>query len=139
VSGELTAALSAEYAAIFAYAPIGVRLTGAEQEAARAAEAAHRNLRDTLVLALEGTTLPPAAPAYTLPEPVVDRAAALRVAIVVEEKCAAVWRAVLPTTLGAQRRQALEALSGCAVRATRWRRLAAVTPITVPFPGKASS
>jgi len=137
VTGELTAALSAEYAAIFAYGPIGVRLTGAEQSAARAAEAAHRTLRDALVLALTGTALPPAAAAYTLPEPVVDRAAALRVAIAVEEKTAAVWRAALPVAAEAQRRQALDALTGCAVRATRWRKFAKIDPITVPFPGKA--
>jgi hypothetical protein len=138
VTGELTAALSAEYAAIFAYSTLGVRLSGAEQTAARAAEAAHRNLRDTLVVALTGTGLPAAAPAYALPEPVVDRAAALRVAIGVEERTAAVWRAALPATQGAQRRQALEALAGCAVRATRWRRSAGVEPITVAFPGKTS-
>jgi hypothetical protein len=139
VTGELPAALAAEYAAIFAYGPIGVRLTGAEQTAARAAEAAHRTLRDALVLTLNGAGLPPAAPAYKLPEPVVDRAAALRVAIAVEEKAGAVWRAALTATTGAQRRQALDALTGCAVRATRWRRFAKVDPITVAFPGKIPS
>ena len=139
MTGELPAALAAEYAAIFAYGPIGVRLTGEEQTAARAAEAAHRTLRDALVLTLTGTGLPPAAPAYTLPEPVVDRTAALRVAIVVEEKAGAVWRAALGATVGAQRRQALDALTGCAVRATRWRRFAKVDPITVAFPGKIPS
>ncbi len=137
MTGELTAALSAEYAAIFAYGPIGVRLTGAEQAAARAAEAAHRTLRDALVLALAGTALPPAAAAYTLPEPVVDRAAALRVAIAVEEKTAAVWRAALPVAAEAQRRQALDALTGCAVRATRWRQIRQDRPDHRPLPRKA--
>jgi hypothetical protein len=137
MTGELTAALAAEYAAIFAYGPIGVQLDGAEESAARSAEAAHRTLRDALVVALHGTGLPPAKAAYALPEPVVDRESALRVAITVEEKTAAVWRAALPATVDAQRRQALDALTGCAVRATRWRRFAKVEPITVPFPGKA--
>ncbi|GAA1898815.1 hypothetical protein GCM10009687_80410 [Asanoa iriomotensis] len=137
MTGELPAALEAEYAAIFAYGPIGVKLTGGEQTAARAAEAAHRTLRDALVVALQGTGLPPARAAYALPEPIVDRASALRVAIVVEEKAAAVWRAALPATVDTQRRQALDALTGCAVRATRWRRYAKVDPITVAFPGKA--
>ena len=136
MTGELTAALEAEYAAIFAYGPIGVKLTGAEQTAARAAEAAHRTLRDALVVALTGTGLPPARAGYALPEPVVDRASALRVAITVEEKAAAVWRAALPATVDTKRRQAMDALTGCAVRATRWRRFAEVEPITVPFPGK---
>ncbi|HEV7711934.1 MAG TPA: ferritin-like domain-containing protein [Asanoa sp.] len=139
MTGELPAALAAEYAAIFAYGPIGVRLTGAEQTAARAAEAAHRTLRDALVLTLNGTGLPPAAPVYKLPEPIGDRAAALRVAVAVEEKAGAVWRAALTATAGPQRRQALDALTGCAVRATRWRRFAKVDPITVAFPGKIPS
>lgn len=136
MTAELTAALAAEYAAIFAYGPIGVRLTGAEQAEARAAEAAHRRLRDALVLTLDAAALPTAAPAYALPEPVADRAAALRVAIEVERRAAAVWRAALPATTGGQRRQALDALTGCAIRATRWRRFADTAPLTVPFPGK---
>ncbi|MCG5438661.1 DUF4439 domain-containing protein, partial [Micromonospora foliorum] len=45
-AGEaLAAALSAEYAAIYAYGRIGVRLSGAARDAARQAEAAHRRRR----------------------------------------------------------------------------------------------
>lgn len=135
----LADALAAEHAAIYAYGPIGVRLTDAAASAARAAEAAHRTRRDALILKLAegGTTPAPAAPAYTLPFPVTDRASALRLAVEIEERTAAVWRACLPGTTGTARATALAALTDAAVRATRWRRTAGVTPATVPFPGRA--
>jgi hypothetical protein len=138
VSNELTAALAAEHAAIYAYGPIGVRLRDGAERDARAAEAAHRARRDALVLALSagGATPPPAQPAYALPFPVTDAASAARLAVAIEERTAAVWRAALPPTTGDQRAQALAALTDCAVRATRWRRTAGITPITVPFPGR---
>ena len=138
MSEALVAALAAEYAAIFAYGPIGVRLTGTAVGEARAAEAAHRSRRDTLVLMLStgGATPPPAEADYALPFPVTDSASALRLAIEVEERTAAVWRAALPATTGDQRRRALDGLTDCAVRATRWRRSAAVNPATVAFPGR---
>ncbi|SDY52364.1 protein of unknown function [Micromonospora pattaloongensis] len=135
----LAAALAAEHAAIFAYGPIGVQLDDAAQKQARAAEAAHRARRDTLVVLLagEGATPAPAEPGYALPFPVTDRATALRLATAIEERTAAVWRAALPATTGAERAQSLDALTDCAVRATRWRRLAGTAPATVPFPGRA--
>ncbi|HEX5543379.1 MAG TPA: ferritin-like domain-containing protein [Micromonospora sp.] len=137
MSEALAAALAAEYAAIFAYGPIGVRLKGGAVEQARAAEAAHRTRRDRLVVLLGagGGKVPAAEPAYALPFAVTDSASAMRLAIEVEERTAAVWRAALPATTGNQRAQALDGLTDCAVRATRWRRLAGMTPPTVAFPG----
>ena len=139
MNGQLVAAFAAEQAAIFAYGPIGVRLTGAAADEARAAEAAHRARRDTLVVRLAelGVAPDPVAPAYVLPFPVTDRASALRLATLIEEGGAAAWRAALPATTGPDRQAAVDALTDCAVRATRWRRLAGVTPVTVPFPGRA--
>jgi hypothetical protein len=138
MSEGLAAALAAEHAAIFAYGPIGVRLTGDAAGDARAAEAAHRTRRDALVLILTegGVTPPPAEPAYALPFPVTDAASALRLALQIEERTAAVWRAALPATTGDQRSRALDGLTDCAVRATRWRRSAGVNPTTVNFPGR---
>jgi hypothetical protein len=135
---QLAAALAGEYAAIFAYGPIGVRLTGAAADEARQAEVAHRDRRDALVLLLSqgGGTVPSAAAVYALPFPVTDSASALRLAVDVEERTGAVWRAALPTTTGAERSRVLAALTDCAVRATRWRRTAGINPITVPFPGR---
>ncbi|MCX4473852.1 hypothetical protein C5N14_06460 [Micromonospora sp. MW-13] len=134
----LADALAAEYAAVFAYAPIGVRLTDAARTAARRAEAAHRARRDALVLQLSaaGGPVPADKAGYALPFPVTDAASALRLAVEVEERTAAFWRAALPHTTGADRNRALAALTDCAVRATRWRRTAGVTPVTVAFPGR---
>ncbi|GAB3955973.1 ferritin-like domain-containing protein [Micromonospora vulcania] len=134
----LASALSAEYAAIYAYGRIGVRLTGAARDSARQAEAAHRRRRDTLVVQLStsGGTVPPDRAGYALPFPVTDRASALRLAAEVEERTAAHWRAALAATTGADRDQALAALVEYAVRATRWRKTAGTAPLTVPFPGR---
>ncbi|WP_320065300.1 ferritin-like domain-containing protein [Micromonospora sp. RTGN7] len=140
-SGPLQAladALTAEYAAVFAYGPIGVRLTDAARTAARRAESAHRARRDALVLQLSaaGNPVPADKAGYALPFPVTDAAGALRLAVEVEERTAAFWRAALPHTTGADRNRALAALTDCAVRATRWRHTAGVTPVTVAFPGR---
>ncbi|KXK58110.1 hypothetical protein AWW66_31705 [Micromonospora rosaria] len=134
----LAAALTAEYAAIYAYGPIGVQLTDAGRRSARAAEDAHRARRDALVVQLStgGGTVPADRAGYALPFPVTDRASALRLAIEVEERTGAFWRAALPVTNGADRNRALAALTDCALRATRWRRAAGVTPLTVAFPGR---
>ncbi|SCE63994.1 ferritin-like domain-containing protein [Micromonospora mirobrigensis] len=134
----LTAALTAEYAAIYAYGPIGVRLRDAARTAARAAEAAHRNRRDALVLQLTaaGVEVPADHAGYALPFPVTDRASALRLAVEIEDRTAGFWRAALAETEGADRNRALAALTDCALRATRWRRVAGVNPLTMPFPGR---
>jgi len=133
---RLAEALRAEHAAIYGYGPVGARLSGASTELATRAEAAHRARRDALVLRLAGTASPPPAdPAYTLPFPVTDRAAALRLAILLEERTGRIWRQALPETSGADRSMALDALVDCAVRATRLRMASGVTPPTVVLPG----
>jgi hypothetical protein len=135
-TGQTTAALAAEEAAIYAYGIIGVRLTSdGEVTEARAAEQAHRDRRDYLVMR---TASPAPAPAgYEMPFPVTDRASALKLAIQIEDGVAQAWRPVLTVTENADRATALAALTDAAVRATRWRRLAEVTPVTMAFPGTA--
>jgi ferritin-like protein len=137
-NAQLTAALAAEEAAIYAYGVIGVNFdSNGERAEARTAEQAHRQRRDYLVTAL---TQPPASPAgYELPFPVTDRADALKLAIQVEDGVAQAWRPVLPVTTSTDRTTALSALVDAAIRATRWRRLARVTPVTLPFPGRPQS
>lgn len=134
----LAEALTAEYAAIWAYGVIGVHLADAARRAARSAEAAHRARRDTLVLQLStnGGQVPADKAGYALPYPVTDRTSALKLAVEIEERTAGHWRAALPHVTGADRNRALAALTDCALRATRWRRTAGVTPVTVPFPGR---
>jgi hypothetical protein len=80
--------------------------------------------------------VPPAEPAYALPAPVPDRVAALRLMITVEERCAAIWRQVLPEVTGDDRQLAVDGLIDCAVRATKARTVAGVKPATLPFPGR---
>ncbi|RQW97725.1 ferritin-like domain-containing protein, partial [Micromonospora globispora] len=94
--------------------------------------------RDALILQLSsgGGQVPADRARYALPYPVADRASALKLAIEIEERTAGFWRAALPHTTGADRNRALAALTDCALRATRWRRTAGVTPLTVPFPGR---
>jgi hypothetical protein len=135
----MAGALAAELAAIYAYGVLGVRLTAEdEQDEARTAEQAHRQRRDYLVSRMDELKVTAAAaPAgYELPFPVTDRASAVRLAIHIEDGVAQAWRPVLPITQAGDRGAALSALTDAAVRATRWRRLASVTPLTLPFPGR---
>lgn len=132
---QLADALSAEHAAIFGYGVVGAHLSGALVTAARQAEETHRFRRDELLVRL-GDGAPPAAPAYGLPFPVTGAAAALRLAVLIEERCAAAWQATLGATAGEQRRTGLAALTDCAQRAVGWRTAAKITPTLVPFPGR---
>jgi hypothetical protein len=135
---RLASVLGAEHAAIFGYGVVGARLDAATVALAAQAESTHRSRRDALVrrLTASGASAPPAEPAYGLRQPVTDQASALKLAIDIEERTAAAWRAALVDTDGDDRRLAVEALSDCAVRATRFRKAARVTPTTVPFPGR---
>lgn len=137
---QLLAALAAEEAAIYAYGTLGVKLKGeGDQAEARAAEAAHRGRRDALVSRLSAlkASAAPAPAGYDLPFEVTDRAGAVKLAIQIEDGVAQAWRAVLPASDGADRATALNALIEAAVRATRWRRLGEVTPVTMAWPGSA--
>ncbi|HEX6499473.1 MAG TPA: ferritin-like domain-containing protein [Micromonosporaceae bacterium] len=142
MSGDerLAAALRAEHAAIFGYGVIGAHLGRASVDLARQAEQAHRDRRDALLvrLAAKGATPAPGEPAYTLPFPVTDRTSALRLAVQIEDRTAAVWREALGDLNGDERRLGLDALTDCAVRAYRWRKVAGITPPLVAFPGKPS-
>ncbi|MEV6298702.1 ferritin-like domain-containing protein [Actinoplanes sp. NPDC051861] len=139
MSQELAGALAAEEAAIYAYGLIGVHLSEDEQDRARATEQAHRVRRDDLVGRLDElkASTAPAPAGYQLPFEVTDRESALKLAIHVEDGVAQAWRVVLPVTEGTERVDALSALTDSAVRATRWRRIAGVEPLTLAFPGRA--
>jgi hypothetical protein len=135
---RLMAAVVAEHAAIFGYGPVGARLDASTVTLAQAAEAAHRARRDAVVMRLlaRGVKAPVAEPAYALPAPVTDQASALKLAIMIEERTAASWRAALIDTTDDDRRLAVDGLIDCAIRATRFRKAAGVTPTTVAFPGR---
>jgi hypothetical protein len=136
-SDALAEALSAEHAAIFGYGAVGAHLTNDDRTAAMAADEAHRQRRDRLIgMIIEAKGTPPAAQAaYDLPFAVTDRTSALRLATSLEDRTARAWYRALLSTEGDQRRFVVEALTDCAVRATRWRKVAGVAPATVAFPG----
>lgn len=137
-AAELRAALLAEHAAIYGYGVVGARTTGEDRTAATEADQEHRDRRDALSarLTAAGITPPPAAPTYTLPFAVTDPVGARKLAVQLEERTAAAWRAATGTTTGADRRTALKALTETSIRALRWRQRANPDqPATVPFPG----
>ncbi|MGH3991021.1 MAG: ferritin-like domain-containing protein [Pseudonocardiaceae bacterium] len=135
----LQSALAAEHAAVWAYGLVGAFLADPLAEQLAETAAAHRARRDaTERMLLDAGTQPvPAEPGYLIPRPVTDAASALRLAITVETDAAAGWRSVIersPAEPGL-RRAALDALTGAAVQAARWRAAAHSEPLTVPFPG----
>jgi hypothetical protein len=139
VKEQLTAALAAEEAAIYAYGLIGVHLNReSELNGARDTEQVHRQRRDYLVdkLAELNASAAPAPAGYELPFEVTNRATALKLAIHIEDGVTQAWRAVLPVTEQGQRNSALSAMTDSAVRATAWRRFAKATPVTMAFPGR---
>lgn len=132
-------ALAAEHAAVWAYGLAGAFLSDAMAEQLAEAAAAHRARRDATERALldAGAQPVPPEPGYLTPEPVTDAGSALRLAITVETDAARAWRSVIersPAEPGL-RSAALQALTGAAVRATRWRVVAGDQPATVAFPG----
>lgn len=135
----LQSALAAEHAAVWAYGLAGAFLADALAEQLAEAAAAHRARRDATerVLLDSGARPVPAEPGYLPPEPVTDAGSALRLAITVETDTARAWRSVIersPAEPGL-RNAALDALTGAAVRATRWRMVAGDLPATEAFPG----
>lgn len=133
----LQRALAAEHAAIYAYGALGARLSGDLVRAAAEADLTHRARRDAaalLVVRMDAQPVPEAR-AYQLPA-LTSRAAAMALAIQVEQRCAAAWRAVLPDATGVAKSTAVDALGECAVWTTRWLlRSRPAAPATTAFPG----
>jgi len=135
----LQAVLAAEHAAVWVYGVAEAFVSGELAERLSEAATAHQALRDTIerMLVDAGMRPVPSEPGYLTPEAVTDTASALRLVTTAETDAAAAWRSVVersPADPGL-RGTALEALTAAAVRATRWRVAARITPRTVPFPG----
>jgi hypothetical protein len=143
-------ALAAEHQAVFGYSLLGSRLTGGDQQLAVACSDAHEALRDATAERLAHAGLTPVAPAVDYPAlyPVDDAAAARRLAMRLEEACAAAWRyvymraatrpeggAAAVRAASGERGPAQDTLTASAVRAARWRALVAPSQPTTPFPG----
>jgi hypothetical protein len=132
------AALGAEHAAVWVYGLVSAFLPAALDPQALDGMNFHRARRDATerLLAASGATPRPAEPAYLTPKPVTDQASALAVLITAETDSGVAWRAVLERTDDADLRTfALESLTGSAVRATRWRKLAGQAPVAPSLPG----
>jgi hypothetical protein len=135
---RLVAALQAEHAAIYGYGVLGPKLDASTVALAHAADNAHRARRDALIVRLAGAgaTPPPTAATYQLPFAVSDRASALRLAVLLEDRTAAQWRLALPATDGDVRKIVLDALIDCTTRGVGFRKAAGTTPLVPVFPGK---
>jgi len=102
-------------------------------------QTAHRARRDATERLLRGYGARPlpAEPAYATPAPVVDQASVVAVLIAAETDLTESWRAVIERTDDSGlRKVALDALTDSAVRAARWRVVAATGPLTVALPGQ---
>ncbi len=132
----LTALLAAEHAAVYGYGVLGGRLDDDTRPGALTAYDAHRARRDSLAARLRerGAAPPVALPAYDVR--VADRAAALALAVRLEEGLAVRWRDLVAGTDDlALRTLGSSGLQEVAVRAAQWRRTAGVRPVTVALPG----
>ena len=132
--------LAAEHAAAWGWGVAGAHLRDDGRALAREAVTAHLARRDRLRALLwdRGAEPVAAAAAYELPEDVDSPAAALRLALALEEGTAAAQARALSLLEPAALRAALvSALTAAAVRATRVRALLdPAGPLTVPFPGQ---
>ncbi|MEU6345048.1 ferritin-like domain-containing protein [Streptomyces sp. NPDC046977] len=127
------AALAAEHAAVYGYGVVGARIGTDPTGRATAGYDAHRARRDSLrrtVTDLGGEPVAASA-AYTLPFPVPDRAAAIRLAAELEDRVAGVYADLVRAATAGLRREAADALREAAVRAVGWR------GGSVAFPGLA--
>jgi hypothetical protein len=134
VSAEVTAlqeALAGEHAALFGYGVVGGRSAPADAALARAAYVRHRSRRDALtrlLTALDQRPVPAEA-GYRLPFSVDDGAALRRLAVLIEQRCAALYATVVRDSGQARREFGVRAMLDCATEALRW----GAAP--EPFPG----
>ncbi|MFB9908185.1 ferritin-like domain-containing protein [Allokutzneria oryzae] len=132
-------ALAAEHAVEWAYGLASAFLPSSSDNAIREGETAHRAKRDAVERLLRdaGATPVPAEPSYQPPQPVTNQASAAGLLASAEADAAAAWHGVLERCdEESLRRTALDGLTAAAVRTTRWRKVAGLTPATTPFPGR---
>lgn len=135
----LQAALAAEHAIVWVLEAATAFISGKFSGALAEGLTAHRARRAAIERLLRGygARPQPAAPAYATPVPMVDQASALAVLIAAETDLTESWRAVIERTDDSGLRTvALDSLTDSAVRATRWRAVAATGSLTVALPGQ---
>jgi hypothetical protein len=114
--------LAAEHAAVYLFGVIGARLSASAQaqlwQRVREAYTVHRGRRDQLVAMLRAVDADPVAAevSYDLPTPARTPGQLERAALLVEERCAAVYADMVSHTARANRQWALDSLEDSAVR-----------------------
>ncbi|HZE39632.1 MAG TPA: ferritin-like domain-containing protein [Stackebrandtia sp.] len=134
----LPAGLIAEYEALYALGVAGAHLTGAQLDAAKRSDQAHRDTRDAVLTRMSdsGAKVPEQQAAYRLPSQATDAKTAGRLISDIEDRTTRTWRAVVANTTGADRRAAARAMASSAVNLARWKRATGVSPSTTAFPGR---
>jgi hypothetical protein len=128
-TAPLTAALEAAHAVVYGYGVLGARLDDERRRAAVQARDAVRSRRDSLAARLRerGAEVPGTLPAYDVA--VTDAAAALALAVRLEEGMGVRWRDLVSGTDDpALRRLGLAGLQETALRAATWRARAGAGP-----------
>lgn len=127
----LQEALAAEQAASYGYGVVGAHLAGARLATATADWIAHQRARDQLEQALRtlGATPKAAAAAYRLPIAVGTGRQAVSLAVILEDRVAAVYLSLVALSDPALRELGARQLQASALRAAHWR------GGTVAFPG----
>jgi hypothetical protein len=134
----LQEALAAEHAAVWGYGVVGAALGAQRRAPAAAAEAGHRDVRDTVTALLDRRKVDPvgAEGGYAVPFPVLSAVDAAALAVVLEDGVAAAWVRVLgQATERSTRELAVGALISAEVRAVGWRGAAGQDPVTKALPG----
>jgi hypothetical protein len=134
------AALAAEQQAAFGYTVLGPKLASQDQTPARTCQAEHERLRDETAAAIAAAGGTPRPPQGDYPALYPLAADPRGLAATLEDDCAAAWRAFFATLAtpdgpAALLRQAQDALTASALRATRWRMRAHHAKPVTAFPG----
>ncbi len=126
VTAALQSVLAGENACVYAYGLIGAQLSDAGRTLARQLLAEHTASRDRVRQRLIGLSVQPepAAAAYNPPFPITGKAAAQRLAALIEDRLALVWADLVASARLAQNDEltkvAAAAVATCAVRSSRW-------------------
>jgi hypothetical protein len=134
----LAEAIAAEHATIYGYGFVSAHSFPEANLLVSDSMNDHRALREAAIatLAARSVTPPIAAVGYQLPIPVNNANDAAKLAVRMEDDDAVAWRAVLEQAKTTEDRAfAVKALTGCAVRAARWRQVLQEWPLTKAFPG----
>lgn len=136
--GALFDAVATEHATIYGYGVVSAHSLPERNDLVAEAMAEHRERREQALAKLGARSIdaPLPAPGYQVPIDVDTPTDAATLAVRMEEDAAVAWRAVVEQATDQQDRAfAVTALTQCAVMAARWRRVLAVAPVTVAFPG----